>query len=186
MCWSLWVSSSLRYCMILVSPHMDSEHHAGCFCYVKDKILLGCVTAKACPSLSVYKYTSNKCLLVYFAKQIISFPLLLQHSHINILYISIVFLVILLELVWRGQWSFHRTRHLHFLCELALETFTNEGAKLRVLDLNLELMTETWEQHLVWNIMMSTPVSIPRTEENNPKIRKLHRLHLQQSFPIHL
>lgn len=27
-------------------------------------------------------------------------------------------------------------------------------------------------QHLVWNIMMSTPVNIPHTEENNPLITK--------------
>lgn len=36
----------------------------------------------------------------------------------------------------------------------------------------------TWEQHLAWNIMMSTPVSIPHTGENKPIIRKGYTDHI--------
>lgn len=60
--------------MILISPHEDSEHCASWFYYVKDKILLGYVAAKAHFSLIMLKevcvfasclWQSSFCLLLY-------------------------------------------------------------------------------------------------------------------------
>lgn len=155
--WSLWILSNLRYFVILISPRKDSEHCASWFYYVKDKILLGYVAAKTHLSLSLY---SQKCVcLLAVCSKAAFVPCFILTSSPAIAECCIcqqLFLIILLELVWKGQWSFrkarsHRQAVMKVILPLGVDSWNicKRGCEVMHLDLNLKLTTKaTWDS--IW------------------------------------